>query len=426
MKKRVVITGIGVVAANGQEKEIVWDNLFAGRSYVEFDKHMDDIGAKSKVNCSIKDFEWHRLSQQYGLGEYDNEARFIKFALIAGIKAFEDSKLKSSSYNPSEAGVVFASAIGGTPTFENIYQQLIDKETNTLNYKPIGEFFYNAGMLNYPANILCKRYNFQNMCTAISTGCTGGIDTVGMAYEAIQCGQAKIIMANASEAPLADITYATLDSIGALCTATGEYNTRSRPFDKNRAGFVIGEGAGAIILEELEHALERDAPIYGEVLAYTSKNNANHMTDLLGNGEALVYAIDEAINQAGISKKEIDYINAHGSSTKQNDIYETTAFKKVFGEHAYRININSTKSMLGHSLASASMLGVIAVLGSFKYAKVHPTINLKTHDPECDLDYTPNIAVKRNVQKAMLTASGFGGIHSVGIFAKFERNKYEY
>ena len=421
MNKRVVITGIGVVSANGQDKETFWQNLFSGKSYVDYDKHMDQLGAKSKVNCKIKDFDWKKLSRIYGYDGLDDEARFIKLSLIAGAKAFEDSRLDTTYYDPKECGIIFASAIGGTPTFESVYKELFNKETGLLMYKPIGEYFYNAGMLNYPANILGEKYNFKNVCTAISTGCTGGIDALGMAFDLIKGGEAKIIMANASEAPLADITYATLDSIGALCTADGDYNTRSRPFDLSRSGFVIGEGAGAVVLEELEHALKRNAPIYGEILAYTTKNNAMHMTDLTGDGEAMVCAIEEALIQAGIVRTEIGYINAHGSSTKQNDLYETSVFKRIFGKYAYEININSTKSMLGHSLASASMMGVISVLGTFKYGKVHPTANLKVNDPECDLNYTPNVLQKRTVNKAMLTASGFGGIHSVGIFSKYKR-----
>jgi 3-oxoacyl-(acyl-carrier-protein) synthase len=420
MSKRVVITGIGVVSANGMDKKSFWKNIFKGVSYVKYDKHMYEIGSKSRVNCSIENFDWNKVSKEYGFLNLDEEARFIKLALIAGAKAFEDSKLEIGTYNSKECGTIFASAIGGTPTFEDIYKTLVNSSTGFLEYKPIGKHFYNAGMLNYPANILGQKYKFYNRCVAISTGCTGGIDALGMGYDAIRSGEVKIIMANASEAPLADITYATLDSIGALCTAEGAYETRSRPFEQSRAGFVIGEGAAALILEELEHAVARKANIYGEIIAYNSKNNALHMTDLEGEGDALANTITEALQQANISKQEIDYINAHGSSTKQNDLYETKALKKAFGEFSYKINISSTKSMIGHSLASASMMGVIAILGSLKYDKVHPTINLDKCDPECDLNYTPNISRDRKINKALLTASGFGGIHSVGIFSKYE------
>lgn len=421
MKKRVVITGIGVVSANGLDKEVFWENLFLGKSYVKYDKHMDEIGAKSKVNCKVENFEWEKLSDVYGFDNLESEARFIQFALIAGEKAYRDSKLSEYNYDENDCGIVFSSAIGGTPTFENVYKELLDPDDYILRYKPIGEFFYNAGMLNFPANILAKKYGFKNICTAISTGCTGGVDTLGLAFDLIRSGNAKIVMANAAEAPLADITYATLDSIGALCVAEGAYETRSRPFDRTRAGFVIGEGAGAIIVEELEHALQRKAHIYGEIISYTSKNNAQHMTDLVGNAEVLTGAIQEALKDAGIKGEDIDYINAHGSSTKQNDLFETKAFKAAFCEHAYKMSISSTKSMLGHSLSSASMLGIIAILGSFKYDKVHPTANLDIMDPECDLNYIPNIAQNKVVNKAMITASGFGGIHSVAVLSKYRK-----
>lgn len=422
MDKRVVITGIGVVSANGLDTETYWKNLFSGKSYVAYDEHMNAIGAKSKVNCKINDFNWEMLSKKYGYKNLEDEARFIKLSLISGSKAIEDSGLEEAGYNENDCGVVFASAIGGTPTFERVYKNLLDKETGLLKYKPIGNYFYNAGMLSYPACILGEKYGFRNICTAISTGCTGGIDALGMAFDLIKNGKAKVIMANASEAPLADITYATLDSIGALCTAEGPYATRSRPFDLTRAGFVIGEGAGAIIVEELGHALERKAHIYGEVLAYESGNNTRHMTDLTGEGEALTKLILSAMKHAGLTNEQIEYINAHGSSTKQNDLYETLAFKNAFGEGAYKINISSTKSMLGHSLASASMMGIIAILGSFKYNIIHPTANLQNKDPECDLNYTPNISQNRIVNNAMITASGFGGIHSVGIFGKYRKD----
>lgn len=421
MKKRVVITGIGVVSANGMEKETFWNNLFSGKSYVKYDEHMDKIGAKSKVNCKITDFKWEELSKKYGFSNMESEARFIKFSLIAGEKAFRDSKLSEFTYNAKDCGIVFSSAIGGTPTFENIYKRLLDPNKKLLQYEPIGKYFYNAGMLNFPANVLAKKYGFKNICTAISTGCTGGVDALGLAYDLIRSGEAKVLIANAAEAPLADITYATLDSIGALCVAEGSYETRSRPFDMTRAGFVIGEGAGAIIVEEYEHALKRKAHIYGEIIAYSSKNNALHMTDLTGEAKVLTETIQEALKKANIKAEAIDYINAHGSSTKQNDLYETKAFKKAFGKHAYEINISSTKSMLGHSLASASMLGIIATLGIFRYDKVHPTANLLNRDPECDLNYTPNTAQDRVVNNAMITASGFGGIHSVAVLKKLER-----
>lgn len=423
MNKRVVITGIGIVSANGQEKETFWENLFLGKSYVEYNEHMDKIGAKSKVNCEISDFSWTDLSKKYGYDNLDNEARFIKFSLIAGSKAYEDAGLENQNYDEKECGIIFASAIGGTPTFENVYKMLLDKGTGLLKYRKIGKHFYNAGMLNHPANILAEKYRFRNMCTAISTGCTGGIDALGMAFDLIQSGQAKVIMANAAEAPLADITYATLDSIGALCTAEGPYETRSRPFDLKRDGFVIGEGAGAIIVEEFEHALKRNAHIYGEVLAYESGNNAKHMTDLVGEGDSLTQIMVSALKHAGMSNDQIDYINAHGSSTKQNDLYETKAIKKALESYAYDVNISSTKSMLGHSLSSASMMGIISILGSFKYNKVHPTINLYTKDPECDLNYTPNMSQDRIISKAMITASGFGGIHSVAILGKLSEDK---
>lgn len=418
--KRVVITGIGLVAPNGQDKETFWNNLFEGKSFVAQDQAMLKLDSKSKVNCKIKEIELDDLKDELAfISKISEEARFVQLGVLAGLKAVKDSGIDFEKLDTKECGTIFASAIGGTPTFEDVYQKLTSYGKEKLTYHKIGKYFYNAGMLNYPAMLLAKRYNLNNLCTAISTGCTGGLDALGLAYETIQSGTAKLMLAGASEAPLTNITYATLDSIGALSVAKGEPSTSSRPFDKERAGFVISEGSGCVVLEELEHALKRGATIYGEVLSYGSSNNMKHMTDLVGDGSSLADTIQQVLQNIQVKPEQIDYINAHGSSTAQNDLYETKAFKNVFGKDAYNIPISSTKSMIGHSLASASMLGIIAILGSIKNSKIHPTANLIHPDPECDLDYVPLKCRAKEVNKALITTSGFGGIHSVGLIGKY-------
>lgn len=419
--KRVAITGIGIIAPNGLDKETYWDNLFSGESYIEEDPVMVKMGIKATVNCRVKNFNLENFIVKGELLEHlKQQDRFIQMGVAAGTMAIEDAGFDKDSINGEDFGVIFTSAIGGTPMIQRVFEDLSEHGKKKVCYKPVGDHFYNAGMVNYPAVLLAHEYGFKNICTSISTGCTGGIDSIGMSFDAIRFGEAKVMLAGASEAPMTDITYATLDVIGALCVADGEPSTRSRPFDKKRAGFVIGEGSGCLILEELEHALERRANIYGEIVSYSSINNAFHMTDLLGEGGSLAKAIEMALEKIDASPDSIDYINAHGSSTQQNDLFETNAFKLALGESAYKIPISSTKSMIGHSLSSASTMGFTAAIGSIKYSKVHPTANLVTPDEACDLDYVPKKARKHKVNRAMVTASGFGGIHSVGILDAFQ------
>lgn len=420
--KRVVITGIGIVAPNGIGKEMFWDNLFSGKSFVDEEPLMNELGIKSKVNCKIKEFNlshFQSFKDEEFFKHLSEQERFIQLGVISGKMAIEDSGIAGFPDDGKSAGVIYSSAIGGTPGIEKIFRKVSKRGKDKVRYQPVGEHFYNAGMVNYPAVLLAHQYGLKNICTSLSTGCTAGLDSIGMSFDLIRNGEAKVMLAGASEAPLTEITYATLDIIGALCVAEGEPASRSRPFDKERAGFVISEGAACLVLEELEHALERNAHIYGEVLSFASVNNAYHMTDLNEDGKSMAKVISKALDKGAVEPGSIDYINAHGSSTAQNDLFETRAYKLALGEHAYNIPISSTKSMIGHSLSSASTVGVIAALGSFKYSKVHPTINLNSADHKCDLDYVPNVAREHKVNRALTTASGFGGIHSVGIFEKY-------
>jgi 3-oxoacyl-(acyl-carrier-protein) synthase len=420
--KRVVITGIGIIAPNGHSKQVFWSNLFDGKSFVENDVDMQNMGVKSTVNSKIKNFKIENyVDDDILLKHLKEQDNFIQYGFAAGASAIKDANMEL--IDSDDCGVLFASAIGGTPKIQKIYENLSNGGKEKLKYRSVGDSFYNAGMVNYPAVLLAEKYGFNSVCTSISTGCTAGLDSVGMCYDLIKNNEAKVMLAGAAEAPLTDITYATLDVIGALCVAEGEPSTRSRPFDKTRAGFVIAEGSACLVVEELEHALARNAKIYGEILAYESSNNTYHMTDLIGDGKSMANTIDKALESANISPDSIDYINAHGSSTYQNDLFETNAFKLVFKEKSKNIPISSTKSMIGHSLSSASAMGVIASLGSIKYKKVHPTINLKNKDEKCDLNYVPNIAQDHDVKKAMVTASGFGGIHSIGIFGEYRGEK---
>lgn len=417
--KRVVITGVGVIAPNGVGKDRFWEQLFSGKSYIKQDPCMLKMGINSTVNCSLEGFDILQIVEGQ-LGEYlETQDRFVQFGVGAGVLAAADAGLLPGQDSKPDIGLIFSSAIGGTPTVQKMFEELSNYGGHEIRHLPVGDKFYNSGMFNYPAALLAHHYGFQNMCSSLSTGCTAGIDAMGMAYETVRLGEANIMLAGASEAPLTELTYATLDVIGSLSVAKGDPSSASRPFDKTRAGFVIGEGSGVVVLEELEHALERGAHIYGEIVSYASVNNAFHMTDLQSSGESMATVIERVLEEGNVHPESIDYINAHGSSTPQNDIFETNAYKRIFGDYAYEIPISSTKSMIGHSLSSASLMGVIAILGGIEHSMVHPTANFSTPDEHCDLDYVPYIAREVRVNRALITASGFGGIHSASIIQRY-------
>lgn len=417
----VVITGIGIIAPNGKNKRQFWDNCIKGLSFIEEEPEMRSIGLKSSVLCRIKDFNLKdhiKENEYFGLIELDN---FVQYGVVAGEQALKDACLDPLNLNYAQkTGIIFSSAIGGTPTIVKIFDELTSNGKTDIQHRKIGERFYNSGMFNYPAMLLAEKYGFCGPCSSVSTGCTAGLDALGIAYKIIQDGDADIMLAGASESPLTNLTYATLDVINSMSTTDCSPEKSSRPFDAKRSGFVISEGAAVVVLEELEHALRRGAHIYAEVKAFSSVSNSFHMTDLPADGIPMAKVVQQALSIAKISPEKIDYINAHGSSTPQNDVFETAAYKKVFKEHAKNIPISSTKSMIGHSLSSASLMGVISVLGSIENSIIHPTINYEYPDPECDLDYVPNIARKKTVNIAMVTASGFGGIHSSAVFSKYQ------
>lgn len=419
--KRVVVTGIGIIAPNGLGKETYWENTRQGKSFVIHDEEMKKLGFKSSVLSRIHNFDVASqvdLANYAGLSDLD---LFVQYAVVVGEQAISDAGIQDwISNNPEDVGIIFSSAIGGTPTIVNIFSELTDAGKTQLTHKPVGSRFYNSGMFNYPAMLLAKRYQIAGPCTSVTTGCTAGLDAMGICFDLIRTGEAKVMLAGASEAPLTPLTYATLDVINSLAIFDGEPSKSSRPFDAKRSGFVISEGAVVLVMEELEHALQRNARIYAEVKSFASVSNAFHMTDLPADGLPMAAAVSRAIKYSGLEKSAIGYINAHGSSTPQNDVFESAAYKAVFQEYAYKIPISSVKSMIGHSLASASLMGTVCVLGAIHKHVLPPTINYEFPDPECDLDYIPNKAREATIEAGMVTASGFGGIHSAAILSRCE------
>jgi 3-oxoacyl-(acyl-carrier-protein) synthase len=279
---------------------------------------------------------------------------------------------------------------------------------------------YDAAMFNTPSIEISAKYGLKGICNTLSTGCTAGTDSLGFGLETIQDGEQDIMICGAAEAPITPITFGAFDVVNVLSARNDNPEAASRPFDKRRDGFVLSEGAGILILEELSHALKRKAKIYCEVIGFGTSCNAYHMTDLPADGTAMASCIDLALKDAGLKPKDIDYINAHGSSTKMNDIFETNAYKMVFGDYAYKVPISSLKSMIGHPLAAANAVEMTVCSMIFERDILPATINQDEKDPQCDLNYIPNEAISRRVNTIIKTSSGFSGIHSSLIMRRYE------
>jgi minimal PKS ketosynthase (KS/KS alpha) len=410
--RRVVITGLGIVVPSGVGCAEFWRNNNAGRSFTRYEPSMEAMGLKSHVIASLDGF---RLSDHHASDVVDEVgplSRFVQFGVTAGSMAVRDAGLPEADFTRERSGLVFSSAIGGTPEFQEMYEQQSARGTEALRRLPEGSRFYDSVFLNFTPAWLARRYRLLGPCTSLTTGCTAGIDAMGLGFDLVRFGELDVVVTGAAEAPLCGVSYATLDVIGSLASSDVPAAAASRPFDSLRSGFVLSEGAAAVVLEDWEHACRRGVRVYGEVLAYSSLNNAYHMSDLAPDGAAMAAVLRGCLADADLRPDGIDYINAHGSSTPQNDLFETRAFKSELGEHAYRVPISSTKSMIGHSLSSASLVGVVATIGAMQTGVVPPTINLDHPDLECDLDYVPNRARPHVVRTALVSASGFGGIHS--------------
>lgn len=380
--EKIVITGIGIISPLGIGKEEFWKNDQAGLSVTCSSEYMKRLHIKSTVNASIDcDIDTYLNNSQ--LQYLKNESRFCKLEVIATNEAIKDSKIMSR-VSRKRIGIISSSAIGGTPEIQKTYEKLTDNK-GKLEYKEVGKEFYNDGMFNFPAEYIAKYYNLSNVCVSLSTGCTAGIDALFTAIQMIKSGEADAMIVCASEAPLCSLTYGTLDSIGALSQWKGAGNKASRPFDKRRKGFVLSEAGASIIIERESDTLGEKVPTYGSVKGFASYNNSLHMTDLK-DPTVLIRTIESAIKRSKLNLNEIDYINAHGSSTIQNDKCESLAINKVFKKYVSQIPVSSTKSMMGHPLSAASLVALIATLGAINNNVVPPNINYEYPDKECSIN----------------------------------------
>ncbi|WP_144610190.1 beta-ketoacyl-ACP synthase II [Bacillus altitudinis] len=410
-KKRVVVTGLGALTPLGNDVETTWKNAVAGVSGVGPITRVDSSEYTAKVAAELKDFNIEDYMEKK---EARKMARFTQYAVVAAQKALDDSRLEITDENAPRVGVWVGSGIGGLETFEEQFEVYSNKGA-----RRVSPFFVPMMIPDMATGQISITLGAKGVNSCTVTACATGTNSIGDAFKVIQRGDADAMITGGTEAPLTKMSFAGFCANKALST-NPDPDTASRPFDKNRDGFVMGEGAGIVVLEELEHALKRGATIYAEIVGYGSTGDAYHITAPAPNGEGGVRAMKEAIRDAGLTVEEIDYINAHGTSTPYNDKFETMAIKEVFGEHANQLAISSTKSMTGHLLGAAGGVEAIFSVLAIKDSVIPPTINLETPDEECDLDYVANEARSKEVQVALSNSLGFGGHNATIIFKKYE------
>ncbi|WP_042349508.1 beta-ketoacyl-ACP synthase II [Bacillus massiliigorillae] len=412
MKRRVVVTGVGAVTPLGNNVETSWDNIKKGVSGVGPLTRLNSDEYPAKVAAEVKDFS---IAEYVDRKEARKMDRFTHYAVAAAKMAVEDAKLEINDDNANRVGVWIGSGIGGMETFESQYETFLNR-----GYRRVSPFFVPMMIPDMAAGQVSIYLGARGVNSCTVTACATGTNSIGDAFKVIQRGDADAMVTGGTEAPITKMSVAGFCANTALST-NPDPNTASRPFDANRDGFIIGEGAGIVVLEELEHALARGANIYAEVVGYGSTGDAYHITAPAPGGEGGARAMKIAVEDGGLKPEDIDYINAHGTSTPYNDKYETMAIKEVFGDHAYDLAVSSTKSMTGHLLGAAGGIEAIFTVLAIKESILPPTINLETPDPECDLDYVSTGARPKEIRAALSNSLGFGGHNATLAFKKFEK-----
>jgi minimal PKS ketosynthase (KS/KS alpha) len=414
--RRVLVTGIGVVAPGGTTREAFWDMITAGRTATRRITFFDPSGFRSQIAAEC-DFDPHAAGlSDDELGRMD---RYVQFAVAAGLEALADSGLDEGAADADRVGVTLGTAVGGTTALEAGYVAVSDGGREWLvDPDAAPAHAYLALVPSTLAGEAAMRFGAHGPAVVVSTGCTSGIDAVGYGHQLIQDGEADVVVAGASESGISPISMACFDPIGATSPNNDDPAGASRPFDRRRDGFVLGEGAAVLILEELGHARRRGARAYCEITGYASRGNAFHMTGLRPDGAEMAEAIRDALAQGATDPSRVGYVNAHGSGTRQNDVHETAALKRALGDHARRVPVSSIKSMVGHSLGGIGAIELAACALAVERGVVPPTANLEEADPDCDLDYVPRVARRVNVDVALCTGSGFGGFQSAMVVAR--------
>ncbi|EAC6905961.1 beta-ketoacyl-[acyl-carrier-protein] synthase II [Listeria monocytogenes] len=410
-KRRVVVTGIGAVTPIGNDAETSWENAKKGVNGVAKMTRLNPDDFPVKIAAELKDFDVEKYLEKKEARKMD---RFTHYAIASAEMAVQDSGLVIDDSNANRVGVWIGSGIGGMETFETQYEIFLNR-----GHRRVSPFFVPMMIPDMGSGQVSIRFGAKGINSTTVTACATATNSIGDAFKVIERGDADAMITGGAEAPITKMSLAGFTANKAL-SLNPDPETACRPFDKDRDGFIIGEGAGIVILEEYEHAKARGAKIYAEIVGYGATGDAYHITAPAPNGEGATRAMKMAIDDAGLTPDKVDYINAHGTSTPYNDEYETQAIKTVFGDHAKKLAISSTKSMTGHTLGASGGIEAIFALLSIRDSIIAPTIHLKNQDEVCDLDYVPNEAREANVNVAISNSFGFGGHNATLVFKKME------
>lgn len=411
-RKRVVVTGVGLVTPLGIGVKTTWENLINGKSGIEKITSFDASAFPTQIAGEVKGFNPEDFIESKEVKKMD---RFIHFSLAATAMAIDDSGLKITDRNAERVGVIVGSGIGGLHAIENYHSVYLEKGP-----KRITPFFVPMLSINLASGQISIKFNAKGPNSAVATACATGSHSIGDAFKIIQRGDADAMIAGGTEAVITPMGVGGFNAMKALSTRNDEPEKASRPFDINRDGFIMGEGAGIIILESLQSALDRGAKIYAELVGYGMTADAYHITSPSPGGEGAARCMAVALKDGGVDPSKVSYINAHGTSTKSGDELESQAIKTVFGEYAYKVAISSTKSMMGHLLGAAGGVEAVISVLSIYNDMAPPTINLENPDPECDLDYIPHKARKMTINYVLSNSFGFGGTNACLLFKKLE------
>lgn len=411
MANRVVITGMGAITPVGNDVETFWNSLKEKKTGFGEITYFDTADFKVKLAAQVKDFDPKNYMDAKTARRMEP---FSQFAVAAASQALAQSGLDMEKEDPFRVGVSIGSGIGSLQSVEREYRKLLEKGPNRVN-----PLLVPMMICNMAAGNVSIQYGLKGKCINVVTACATGTHSIGEAFRSIQCGEAEVMLAGGTESSITPIGVAGFTALTALST-NPDPATCSRPFDRDRDGFVMGEGAGVVVLESLEHALNRGATILAEIVGYGATSDAYHITSPAEDGSGAAKAMEYAIRDAGITPEQIDYVNAHGTSTHHNDLFETKAIKLALGDHAYKVKINSTKSMVGHLLGAAGGVEFITCVKSVMEDYVHATAGLAESEPECDLDYTKGEGVHTTVNYAISNSLGFGGHNASLVVKKYE------
>jgi 3-oxoacyl-[acyl-carrier-protein] synthase II len=410
VRRRVVVTGLGIISPIGNTVQEAWDNVLAGQSGITRVTRFDASRLTSQIAGEVKGFD---ASQYLSPKEARRMDTFIHYGIAAGLQAWRDTRLTVTPENAERIGINFGSGIGGLPLIEAMHDELVKSGP-----RRISPFFIPGSIINMIAGNLSIMLGAKGPNLAMVTACTTSTHCIGEAGKSIRYGEADVMIAGGAEATVTELAMGGFCSARALSTRNDDPAGASRPWDAERDGFVLGEGAGALVLEEYEHARARGARIYCELVGYGASADAHHITAPCEDGEGAYRCMRNALRDAGLAPDAIDYVNAHGTSTPLGDIAETVAVKRLFGEGARRVAVNSTKSMTGHLLGAAGGVEAVFTALALQNQVSPPTINLQTPDPECDLDYVPNVARKMAIRAALSNSFGFGGTNGTLVLAR--------